>query len=116
RTFRLRHAHSRSEYGSSATRVRLFGSGNGAAMAGSLSGVQAESTLNKAGAITGRRPGATLMARIPSSPEQIQEQYGPHLNYTPEGGWGQEPQVAPDRIVKTHCCFCGQQCGIQLKR
>lgn len=23
--------------------------------------------------------------------------------------------VAPDRYVKTHCCFCGQQCGLQLK-
>ncbi|HSM57042.1 MAG TPA: molybdopterin oxidoreductase family protein [Candidatus Sulfomarinibacteraceae bacterium] len=23
--------------------------------------------------------------------------------------------VQPDRMVKTHCCFCGQQCGIQLK-
>jgi assimilatory nitrate reductase catalytic subunit len=23
--------------------------------------------------------------------------------------------VQPDRLVKTHCCFCGQQCGIQLK-
>jgi predicted molibdopterin-dependent oxidoreductase YjgC len=22
--------------------------------------------------------------------------------------------VAPDKVVKTHCCFCGQQCGIQL--
>src|SRR5262245_56082871 len=22
--------------------------------------------------------------------------------------------VEPDRLVKTHCCFCGQQCGIQL--
>src|SRR5262249_54788127 len=22
--------------------------------------------------------------------------------------------VEPDRQVKTHCCFCGQQCGIQL--
>ena len=21
----------------------------------------------------------------------------------------------PDRMVPTHCCFCGQQCGIQLK-
>ena len=21
----------------------------------------------------------------------------------------------PDQLVKTHCCFCGQQCGIQLK-
>jgi assimilatory nitrate reductase catalytic subunit len=23
--------------------------------------------------------------------------------------------VEPDKLVKTHCCFCGQQCGIQLK-
>jgi assimilatory nitrate reductase catalytic subunit len=23
--------------------------------------------------------------------------------------------VEPDRLVKTHCCFCGQQCGMQLK-
>ncbi len=23
--------------------------------------------------------------------------------------------VEPDRLVRTHCCFCGQQCGIQLK-
>ncbi|HET8654770.1 MAG TPA: molybdopterin oxidoreductase family protein, partial [Longimicrobiaceae bacterium] len=22
--------------------------------------------------------------------------------------------VIPDRVVKTHCCFCGQQCGLQL--
>ena len=26
-----------------------------------------------------------------------------------------ETGVEPDRLVKTHCCFCGQQCGIQLK-
>ncbi len=24
-------------------------------------------------------------------------------------------RVEPERLVKTHCCFCGQQCGIQLK-
>jgi assimilatory nitrate reductase catalytic subunit len=23
--------------------------------------------------------------------------------------------VDPDKYVKTHCCFCGQQCGLQLK-
>ena len=23
--------------------------------------------------------------------------------------------IEPERLVKTHCCFCGQQCGIQLK-
>src|SRR5687768_16707374 len=24
-------------------------------------------------------------------------------------------RVEPERLVQTHCCFCGQQCGIQLK-
>jgi len=23
--------------------------------------------------------------------------------------------IEPDKVVKTHCCFCGQQCGLQLK-
>lgn len=23
--------------------------------------------------------------------------------------------TVPDKFVKTHCCFCGQQCGLQLK-
>src|SRR5437763_16543255 len=39
--------------------------------------------------------------------------YGPSLNEEPEGGW--QPIGEADRLVKTHCCFCGQQCGIQLK-
>jgi assimilatory nitrate reductase catalytic subunit len=26
-----------------------------------------------------------------------------------------ESGVEPDKYVKTHCCFCGQQCGMQLK-
>ena len=38
--------------------------------------------------------------------------YGPHLKYEPAGGWHEQ---TPDRLVKTHCCFCGVQCGIQLK-
>ena len=52
------------------------------------------------------------MARPPAPLEALAERYGPHLNYTPAGGWVGDP---PDRLVKTHCCFCGQQCGIQLK-
>ena len=36
-------------------------------------------------------------------------------NYVPPGGWQSESRNAADRLVKTHCCFCGQQCGIQLK-
>src|ERR1051325_9003321 len=55
------------------------------------------------------------MAKAPLPLDQIREQYGPHLNYTPAGGWSNEPRNAPERLVKTHCCFCGQQCGIQLK-
>lgn len=33
----------------------------------------------------------------------------------PKGGWQEESRNTPDRLVKTHCCFCGQQCGIKLK-
>ena len=40
------------------------------------------------------------------------EKYGPHLNYQPPGGWQEQKAVT---LVKTHCCFCGVQCGIQLK-
>ena len=51
----------------------------------------------------------------PSIPlEDLARQYGPHLNYAPVGGWHQE-STHPYALVKTHCCFCGQQCGIQLK-
>src|SRR6267378_3120871 len=31
---------------------------------------------------------------------------------TPALGWDARE---PDKLVKTHCCFCGVQCGIQLK-
>jgi assimilatory nitrate reductase catalytic subunit len=34
--------------------------------------------------------------------------------YMPSGGWQRGSRRPPDRLVKTHCCFCGQQCGIQL--
>ncbi len=40
-------------------------------------------------------------------------QFGPTLNSVPATGWNADTE--PDRLVKTHCCFCGQQCGIQLK-
>jgi assimilatory nitrate reductase catalytic subunit len=40
------------------------------------------------------------------------EKFGPHPVYEPLGGWQEQ---APDKLVKTHCCFCGVQCGIQLK-
>jgi assimilatory nitrate reductase catalytic subunit len=55
------------------------------------------------------------MAKPPMPREELLNQFGPHLNYTPEGGWNEESRQHPERLVKTHCCFCGQQCGIQLK-
>jgi assimilatory nitrate reductase catalytic subunit len=53
------------------------------------------------------------MTVVPQTLTQLIAQYGPHLRDTPAGG-GQGRQV-PDRLVQTHCCFCGVQCGIQLK-
>src|SRR5262245_40938675 len=55
------------------------------------------------------------MAKPPASDEQLISLFGPHLNYTPPGGWGEESVHPAEKLVKTHCCFCGQQCGIQLK-
>jgi len=37
----------------------------------------------------------------------------PHLPHST--GARLETGAMPDKIVKTHCCFCGQQCGIKLK-
>jgi assimilatory nitrate reductase catalytic subunit len=51
------------------------------------------------------------MAELPVPVEQLVARFGPHRNDVPSGGWSAAP---PDRLVKTHCCFCGQQCGIQL--
>jgi assimilatory nitrate reductase catalytic subunit len=56
-----------------------------------------------------------IMARPPASIAELTEQYGPHPSYVPIGGWQDEARHPPDRLVRTHCCFCGQQCGIQLK-
>ena len=40
------------------------------------------------------------------------DRFGPHLQYEPPGGWTEQKDCT---LVKTHCCFCGVQCGIQLK-
>ena len=55
------------------------------------------------------------MAKAPVSEEILKEKFGPHLNYVPHGGWKDESSHPAEKLVKTHCCFCGQQCGIQLK-
>ena len=52
------------------------------------------------------------MAKLPVPPEKLIEAFGPHLNYAPQEGYTGRDE--PDSTVKTHCCFCGMQCGIQL--
>ncbi len=52
------------------------------------------------------------MATLPCTAESLIEAYGPHLNHEPPGGFA--ARTAPDRTVNTHCCFCGQQCGVTL--
>ncbi len=44
---------------------------------------------------------------------EVIKEFGPHLAYG--GGPRLETSLEPDKLVKTHCCFCGMQCGIQLK-
>jgi assimilatory nitrate reductase catalytic subunit len=51
------------------------------------------------------------MATIPVDERAIIQAFGPHRSANTRG----DTAVEPDRLVKTHCCFCGQQCGIQLK-
>src|SRR5262245_40457230 len=53
------------------------------------------------------------MAAAPESPATTIERFGPHLAYS--SGARMDTGVEPDRLVATHCCFCGQQCGINLK-
>lgn len=52
------------------------------------------------------------MATLPASPEHITEAFGPHLSAST--ALHSNTTAAPDRVVATHCCFCGQQCGIKL--
>ncbi len=53
------------------------------------------------------------MAIAPTKTEEVIQHFGPHPAYS--SGERLQTGVEPDRLVKTHCCFCGQQCGIQLK-
>src|SRR5499427_2917786 len=53
------------------------------------------------------------VATIPVDPLAIIERFGPHRSTMT--GMRLSTSAEPERLVKTHCCFCGQQCGIQLK-
>jgi assimilatory nitrate reductase catalytic subunit len=52
------------------------------------------------------------MATLPCPVEALVDEFGPHLNHEPPGGFA--ARTAVDRTVNTHCCFCGQQCGVTL--
>ena len=53
------------------------------------------------------------MARLTPLDPPADDPFGPHAAYST--GTRLDTGVIPDRIVDTHCCFCGQQCGIRLK-
>jgi assimilatory nitrate reductase catalytic subunit len=53
-----------------------------------------------------------MATEAPTSPELLAK-FGPLRAY--QSGERLDTSIEPDRLVKTHCCFCGQQCGIQLK-
>ena len=57
--------------------------------------------------------GVAEWRRFPPTRCGIIERFGPHLSSMT--GARLSTSVEPERLVKTHCCFCGQQCGIQLK-
>ncbi|NUR55193.1 MAG: molybdopterin oxidoreductase family protein [Acidobacteria bacterium] len=53
------------------------------------------------------------MATLPVDELKIIERFGPHQSAMT--GVRLSTSTEPERLVKTHCCFCGQQCGVQLK-
>ena len=53
------------------------------------------------------------MAAEPRLTPELLASFGPLKSYA--AGQRLDSAVDPERLVKTHCCFCGQQCGIQLK-
>lgn len=53
------------------------------------------------------------MADVAVDSVQVKDPFGPTAVYNQ--GVRLNTSVEPDKLVKTHCCFCGQQCGIQLK-
>jgi assimilatory nitrate reductase catalytic subunit len=50
---------------------------------------------------------------VPPLDQNVIHQFGPSRAYS--SPLRVDTGVEPDRSVKTHCCFCGQQCGVQLK-
>lgn len=55
------------------------------------------------------------MTKTPSDFSAVANTYGPHLAYMAGDRERADTGTEAEKLVKTHCCFCGQQCGIQLK-
>jgi assimilatory nitrate reductase catalytic subunit len=53
------------------------------------------------------------MATVPADELKIIARFGPHPSSM--AGVRLSTSAEPERLVRTHCCFCGQQCGVQLK-
>lgn len=53
------------------------------------------------------------MAAEPPLNEALFSQFGPLRSYPT--GQRIDAAVEEERLVNTHCCFCGQQCGIRLR-
>lgn len=53
-----------------------------------------------------------LNGPYPETPEMYRE-FGPHRAYEQEHP--SDEASGPLKLVDTHCCFCGQQCGVRLK-
>ncbi|HEY2865668.1 MAG TPA: formate dehydrogenase subunit alpha [Pyrinomonadaceae bacterium] len=44
--------------------------------------------------------------------DEIIDRFGPHLHDAPADGWRADRKI--DRVVPTHCPYCGVQCGMNL--
>ncbi|MCB9592893.1 MAG: molybdopterin oxidoreductase family protein [Sandaracinaceae bacterium] len=55
----------------------------------------------------------TATPPVPGLDLKMIREFGPFRAYATDARV--DTGVEPDRTVKTHCCFCGQQCGVQLK-
>ena len=44
--------------------------------------------------------------------QQIIDEFGPHLHDAPYEGWQSDRKI--DKVVPTHCPYCGMQCGMNL--
>jgi assimilatory nitrate reductase catalytic subunit len=60
-----------------------------------------------------RRTGAISIPDGTRADGTSPDPFGPSLAYV--AGSLLDTGVQPDRLVPTHCCFCGQQCGMYLK-